>query len=276
MKKILLLGNSHIACIKNAITKIGITKFKNKIEIAGMWQGGFKYLYLNGSFIEAPSFTPKEWNKKQINLKDFWRVGRIFNQGEVDSSLISNNTILPDLDEYDRIIIFASPSRLFSMLYYENSKKPNINLFSELVISKIARNLYISKEISLINQNHLSTSPIILDIAKKFSSKVIFVGSPLPIEGKFKNLEKLKKIINSDSSLLKKHLENIQRIRFACRSTFDSTYKGIKVVLPPPKLLTKCQIATLQKYSWNNKDIFHTNTHYGEFVLDQLGGILDL
>ena len=276
MKKILFLGNSHIACIKNAITKRGITTFKNKIEIAGMWQGGFKYLYLNGSVIEAPSFTPKEWNKKKINLKDFWRIGRIFNQGEIDSSLISENNILPDLEKYDHIIIFASPSRLFSMLYYENSKKPNINLFSELLISKIARSLYISEEISLINQNHLSSSQIILDIGKKFSSKVTFVGSPLPLEGRFKNLEKLKKIINSDYSLLKKHLENIDRIRFACRSTFESSYRGIRIVLPPPNLLTKCQIATLPKYSWNNKDIFHTNTHYGELVLDQLSEIINL
>jgi hypothetical protein len=247
MKKILALGSSHLASFKTGVDFCRSNgDMVAEIDFAGIWETGFRCLYIDGSYIAAPDYVPPQNNPRQINLKQTWKIAQ--------------QDKIPNLDDYDSIFIFASPSKLFHGFYYHFD---SVAALSEGLIHEIILGNYICSELfESISPWQLHVSKIIRDIVALKQNQVFFVGGPLPVEGLEADLtETLRGRLLQSASLTKIHLNNVNQIRRLSEKSLQEDWPHMRFLLQPERLLCDLQISTKKEYEDRNK--WHANIRHG-------------
>lgn len=258
MKKILAIGNSHLGALKKGFELVlKGSQALECIDFAQLWETGFGYLELDGSKIVAPDFIPEKNNPRHLNLKEAWGV-------------YPDKVKVPDLSEYDLVLVVASPSKLFSLFYY--GLLDPFSLSTDIIRDIIFSNTFDVDRFPLLSPLHLRVSKVVKQICDLQKNKVVFIGAPLPVEGfQLTIVERLRAKLEASRVNSARHLENIERIRFVADQSLADPEALFKVILPPRHLLCHFEIST--KAAFRGRDLWHCSGEYNATMVEHLDSL---
>lgn len=267
MNRILALGSSQLVGFKRGVDSFDGANCFQAIDYAGMWETGFGYLELNcEGRIVAPDYVPRENNPSNVNLSRDWRI---WNRQEHS---------VPLIHDYSLILIVASPCKYFAPIYYH---EPQPIIYSASVLQGAMFSGVIDhQQFDYISPWQFRISPVISSLLTTCPSKIVFVGSPLPIYGQETEfIEPLRATIASNQHLQDIHMSNIAIIRtLSDKSLSSSTSLPYRIVLPPRDLCCEMFLSTREEYYKGNKNAWHADTSYWIRMIEELGqrGLVDL
>ena len=255
MSRILAIGSSHLASFKLGVNIANKqSQLLPEIDFAGIWETGFGYLKLDGANVLAPDLVPQQNNANNVNLRDIWTIN-------------DKKSCPPNLNEYSKILIFASPCKLLPSLYYQRSIPAPL---SSSTMREVLRSNYMDHHIfDLINPWQFRISKIVQEICNYAMQKVVFVGAPLPIEGmEDAVIEAIRKELQSNQMLAEIHKNNVHKLRQLSEESFKNIEFPYSFILPPETLLCDMQISTKKHFLSGN--MWHTNGEYGLEIIKKL------
>ena len=240
MKKILVLGNSHVGSLKAGFNNLDEKYLENmSFHFAGIAGPVFKTIYVKNNQLNIPE-------------KFFKRFSGVF--GNIQFPI--------DLDQYDYLVLVGawiqSPIKMLI------NSRSEFTYYSKNLIENYINNFYL--------ENHNSfTKDLINKLTKLFCSKLIIIPTPLSAlslqnESEIDSIPKTKFVA-----------KQINLIRSTCDNLSKEKNK-VSILLPPEKLLENNQLNTKQDYirgglKWNANehnrvdDLNHMNSEYGREIM---------
>lgn len=251
MKKILLVGNSHVGAFKSGLLRLQHQSSLGHIK--------FDFLACRQPLDPRGGFNLIRLEKQSI----------ITAPAEVIASAMQTSTIkMPvNIDVYDLVLILAGPCLLHPFLFY--SEKPvAIPSLSNSLIRSI---LLCSKDIP-VSTREINSPALVKMLRELTGNRIVYVGAPLPsVDSNLlahfkqldeKNMTKMKKNSLSISCILRSDL-------FAHQNIF----------IPDGELLNEYCFATNARFMRQgvrvdgvstNPDMRHANEEYGCIVLSKI------
>ena len=238
MKKILVIGNSHVGSLKAGLGILDKKYLENM---------SFHFAALKGQIFLELYIKNNQLNIPEEHLKEF-------------SGVFGNIHFPIDLDQYDYCVLVGAGIRSpIETLIASNRKFTN---YSKNLIENYIHNFYLE---------NTRNKDLISKLTKLFGSKVIIIPSPLrvlPLEDESK----------VDSTTESKFVaKQINLIRSICDNLSKEKNK-VSILLPPEKLLENNQLNTKQDYirgglKWDatehnrKNDLRHMNADYGREIM---------
>ena len=257
MKKILLFGNSHLGCIKNAIQLIreenpalikpfDLTFSGHASHFVKFWD------YNSKRDLIIPKPRPQSSDERpNIIMRATAQRTKL---SPLDRARSSSAPL--DTKQFDAILIFISYCKLDPHLLYGNSKNnPIIQSFSTEILKQVINTPRLP--------NHKEPK-VYAKLIKNNWKKILFVGQPLPHEEhpQFRYIDELSE---GDTQILRK---NCNKIRSICETSLTDPC-SVKYYLPPEDLLCSQGVrtkSTLMRGVGNA----HANEKYGEAIIKDI------
>ena len=251
MKRILLVGNSHVGAFKSGLARLQEQSPLGDVEFDFLAcrqtldpKGGFNLIRLEeNSTITAPATV-------------------------IATALKTSTIKMPvNIDTYDLVLVVAGPCLLHPFLYY--CEKPSIipSISRSLIRSILLASKDIRVPIPGIN------SPVLVKALRELSSnRIVYVGAPLPSI----DSSPLKHFARLNEASMRQMKKNALLISSVLRSDF---FAGVNIFVPDDELLNEFHFATNSRFMREgvrvdgvstNPDMRHANEEYGCVVLSKI------